>query len=526
MTPVAGKSVSGVPREPCAEGHTGPERRQALLLRDILEEIGSCRTEGPVDIEVRGIAYDSRRIAPGDLFVAVRGEQLDGVRFAEAALRRGAAAVVSAEARPPEHEGATWVQVGDERLAMARAAAALHRHPDREIVLAGITGTNGKTTTAYLLESILAADGRRPGVVGTVNRRWPGHTEAASRTTPEAPDLYRMLRQMADAGCEAAVLEVSSHALALQRVAGMRFRVAVFTNLSQDHLDFHGDMESYFGTKAVLFESLNAEDTAVINADDPRARSLRSRTRARVVTYGSAGDCDVRPLSWSSDVSGTSARLATPAGEISLASSLPGRPNLDNVMAAVAAGLALGADAAAIRAGIDGTTGVPGRFERVLGGQPFEVIVDYAHTDDALRNLLATVRSLEPARVITVFGCGGDRDRDKRPLMGEAAASGSDVVILTSDNPRGEVPDEIAAGAEEGIRRAVRGGRSVDFEMELDRHRAIARALSIARPGDAVVIAGKGHEREQIIGDDVLPFDDREVCREILAARAGRRDRG
>jgi UDP-N-acetylmuramoyl-L-alanyl-D-glutamate--2,6-diaminopimelate ligase len=493
-----------------------------LRLREVLAEVGACDADGPLDAEVAGIACDSRRVGPGDLFVAVRGARQDGNRFAADAVARGAVAVVSAAPRPAAVAAAAWVRVHDERRAMARAAAAIHRHPDREIPLVGITGTNGKTTTAYLIESILHGAGRRPGVIGTVEHRWPGHAEPASRTTPEAPDLQRMLRRMIEAGCGAAVLEVSSHALDLRRVDGMRFRVAVFTNLTRDHLDHHRDMDAYFAAKAKLFESLRPSDTAVLNAGDPRAAALRARTAARVVTYGHGDDCDVRPLACRTSFSGTTARLRTPAGELAIESSLPGRPNLENVMAAAAAALALGVGPEAIGAGVAGVAGVPGRFERLRAGQPYEVIVDYAHTDDALRNLLGAVRALGPERVITVFGCGGDRDREKRPLMGEAAASGSDAVILTSDNPRGEDPAAIAAAAEAGVRRVIAAGRRIDFEVVLDRRRAIARALDLARPGDAVVIAGKGHEREQILAGRTLPFDDREVCRALLRERAGR----
>jgi UDP-N-acetylmuramoyl-L-alanyl-D-glutamate--2,6-diaminopimelate ligase len=455
------------------------------------------------------------------VFVAVRGEQLDGNRFAREAIRRGATAVVSASRRPEGLTGATWIQVPDERRAMARMAAELHRHPDREIPVVGITGTNGKTTTAYLLESILAQAGGRPGIVGTVSYRWPGHEEAAGRTTPESADLYHLMRRMVDAGGTEAILEVSSHALSLSRVEGMEFRVAVFTNLSQDHLDFHRDMDSYFAAKATLFTSLPPEATAVINADDPRAATLRERTPARTLSFGMAEDCDVRLLESHSDFTGSTGRLRTPKGEIRIASALPGRPNLWNVMAAAATALALGTEPEAITAGVERLPGVPGRFERMLDDGPFEVIVDFAHTDDALRNLLATIRSLSPARVITLFGCGGDRDRGKRPRMGEAAVEGSDVVVLTSDNPRSEDPDAIADDAEVGVRRALAATkRTVEFHRNIDRRAAIEFAITLARPGDAVVIAGKGHENTQTIGSRTSRFDDREICRAVLARRS------
>ena len=328
-----------------------------------------------------------------------------------------------------------------------------------------------------------------------------------------------MLRAMADDGCGTAILEVSSHALALDRVTEIAFHVGVFTNLSRDHLDYHGDMDSYFAAKARLFEGLPADSWAVVNADDPRAADLAARTRAQVRTYGAADRADVRLVSSQCDFDGSTALLRTARGEIELRIALPGRPNVWNLLAAVAAAETLDVDPEDILSGVQGLTGVPGRFERVQAGQPFEVIVDYAHTDDALRNILESVRQLRPSRLITVFGCGGDRDRAKRPLMGEAAASASDVAILTSDNPRGEDPETIADDAEIGVRRAA---GPLEFHRCLDRREAIRLALSLARPGDAVVIAGKGHERTQIIGSRSRPFDDRDVCRQVLAERSGR----
>ncbi len=489
-----------------------------MLLSRIVEEI-----DGPAvhpDAEVSGVAYDSRDVRPGDLFVAVRGGRVDGNRFAAEALRRGAVAVVSGAEAPAGWAGAPWIRVADERSAMGRAAAAVHGHPDLEIPVIGITGTNGKTTTAYVLESILTAAGMRPGVVGTVSYRWPGHESQAERTTPESADLFRLLRGMTDAGCRGAILEVSSHALAMRRVEAVAFAVGAFTNLSRDHLDYHGDMETYFEAKAKLFDSLPAGATAVINADDPHAGALGARTRARVSTYGGGAGSDVRLLRSEGAFGGSTALLATPAGEIRIESALPGRPNLWNVMAATAIALALEVDPEAIARGVRNLPGVPGRFERIPTGRGFEVIVDFAHSDDALRNLLAAVRSLSPTRVITVFGCGGERDRGKRPRMGEAAASGSDVVILTSDNPRGEDPEAILDDAEVGVRRTMEtGGRKIEFHREVDRREAIALALSLARPGDGVVIAGKGHETTQDVGNRSLPFDDRDVCRDLLGER-------
>jgi UDP-N-acetylmuramoyl-L-alanyl-D-glutamate--2,6-diaminopimelate ligase len=353
--------------------------------------------------------------------------------------------------------------------------------------------------------------------------RWPGHQEHAPRTTPESVDLYRFLRSMVEADCGHAVLEASSHALALHRVEGVRFQVGVFTNLTQDHLDFHRDMESYFAAKAALFRSLSADATAVLNADDARSDELRRLTAASVLTYGSAPSAGVRLLEAVYENSGTRARMATPSGELELHCHLPGPRNMENVMAAAAAALSLGVDLEAIATGVAALQTVPGRWERIDCGQPFEVVVDFAHTDDALRKLLAAVRALQPARIITVFGCGGDRDRGKRPLMGEAAATGSDVVILSSDNPRGEDPQAIADDTQAGIDAA---GRDIEMHQIPDRGEAIRFAIGLAQPGDTVVIAGKGHENVQVIGDRSSSFDDREHCRSSLEQRFGGGDRG
>ena len=449
-------------------------QEECLQLSEILADLDGPQVDGPTDVPVLGITADSRAVRPGYLFLAIRGTQVDGNRFAPEAVASGAGAVLSALDRVAGTSAATWVRVGDDRQVMARVAAAYYGHPSRRLRMVGITGTNGKTTTAALIESILEAAGRTTGLLGTLTYRWPGATHEAARTTPDSVDLHRLLSEMVAAGCTDAVLEVSSHALSLHRVDGLAWEVGVFTNLSRDHLDFHRDMDSYWNTKASLFESMSAESVAVLNLDDPRVAAVRGRTSARVLGFGSSPDADVRPLESSFDFSGCRARLATPAGELQVTSQLPGRHNLQNLIAAVTAGLALEVEPAVITAAIESLQGVPGRFERILCGQPFEVLVDYAHTDDALRNLLRSVRDLSPSRILTVFGCGGERDVDKRPLMGEAAAELSDVVILTSDNPRGEDPEIIADGAEEGIRRAA-AGRNLAV--------LLARAVAEVRPG-------------------------------------------
>jgi len=472
---------------------------------------------------VTGISHDSRRVGPGEVFVALRGRRADAGQFARQALDRGALLVVS------DHEAldidpARWVQVRDGRVALAWLAAAFYRHPSRELRVVGITGTNGKTTTAYLVASIFEAASVRCGVIGTVGYRIGAEMRAAEHTTPEAPDLQRLLREMIDRGCGACAMEVSSHALALKRVDGLEFAAGVFTNLTRDHLDFHGDMESYFQAKRRLFEMLPSGAPALVNMDDPRAPALLQAC-GRPVTYGVQRAADITPGPLSFTLEGLRFDVRTPRGSLRIQSSLVGRPNVYNILAAVSVATALGLSFDAIERGIAALTGVPGRFEVVSSARDeVTVVVDYAHTDDALRNLLETARPLARGRLITVFGCGGDRDRTKRPLMGAVASRLSDVIILTSDNPRDEDPgriiDEIARGITPDTRRA---GAEEPLAIP-DRREAIGRAIALARPGDLVLIAGKGHETSQMIGDQVLPFDDAAVAREALAR--GRRNSG
>ncbi len=386
----------------------------------------------------------------------------------------------------------------------------------------GITGTNGKTTTAYLLASIFEAAGIRCGILGTVAYRLgPGKADErdAARTTPEAPDLQALLREMVDRGCGACAMEVSSHALALQRVAGMRFAAAIFTNLTRDHLDFHADMDDYFRAKRRLFEMLSPDAPALINADDPRAAAL-VEAGGRPVTYGLQRPADITtgPLSFS--LAGLTFDVRTPRGTVSVRSALVGRPNVYNILAAVATATALDIPFDAIERGVAALPGVPGRFQLVSGpGDEVTVVVDYAHTDDALRNLLETARPLATGRLITVFGCGGDRDRTKRPLMGAVAGRLSDLIVITSDNPRSEDPARIIEEVQRGITSDTRRDSAQSVLTIVDRRAAIAKAIEQARPGDLVLIAGKGHEKYQVIGDRTLPFDDVEVAREALARR-------
>jgi UDP-N-acetylmuramoyl-L-alanyl-D-glutamate--2,6-diaminopimelate ligase len=480
--------------------------------------------------KVSGIEFDSRRVGAGSLFVAVRGQRLDGAAFAAQAEARGAGAII-AEGPPPEPPPATpWLVTPDARLALAAAAATFHRHPSEDLLVVGITGTNGKTTTSYLLADILEKAGLRCGRIGTVSYRIGSIERDAPRTTPEAPDVQRLLREMVDEHCAACAMEVSSHALVLQRVAFTRFSGAVFTNLTRDHLDFHHGMEDYFLAKRRLFEMLPPDAPAVVNVDDPYGARLASEF-PRALTYAVDGPADVVPVRMSLTLDGLDCDVQTPRGPLPLRSPLLGRPNAYNLLAAVSVAVALDVPPAAIVEAAATLPQVPGRLQRVSGpDEDITVIVDYAHTDDALKNLLETARPLSRGRVITVFGCGGDRDRTKRPLMGAVAGRLSDVVVLTSDNPRSEDPDAIIEEIKKGLvppeRPLIRNGqpvapvRATPWTAMVDRRAAIAAAIGAARPGDLVVIAGKGHEKYQEIGGRTVPFDDVDVARDALEARS------
>ena len=487
---------------------------------------------GGLDAICTGITHDSRSVGAGTLFVALKGLKADGVGFAAQAVAAGAAGVV-AERQPGgsrlrhgsgEAGGdVPWIVVSDARLALALLAAEFHGHPSREMPVVGITGTNGKTTTAYLVSAIFEAAGMRPGLMGTVVYRIGTREFAATRTTPEAPDVQRFLRQMVDAGSRACVMEVSSHALALRRVDGIRFAAAVFTNLTRDHLDFHGDMESYFTAKRRLFDMLPAGAPALINADDPRAAALIEMP-GTPVTYGIARPADVRPGPLSFTIDGLAFDVTTPRGTVRVRSKLVGRPNVYNILAAVGTTAALGVPLEAIEQGLLQLPGVPGRFELAsrLGEDDIVVVIDYAHTDDALRNLLETARPLASRGLITVFGAGGDRDRTKRPLMGMVAARLSDLVVITSDNPRSEDPARIIEEVKRGAAPETRQ-RNAEVVAIADRRDAIQHAIDRAGAGDMVLIVGKGHEKYQEINGHVHPFDDVAVAREALAARRVRR---
>jgi UDP-N-acetylmuramoyl-L-alanyl-D-glutamate--2,6-diaminopimelate ligase len=470
-----------------------------------------------LDAECSGVTHDSRQAQRGFVFVALRGWKSDGTDFAPRAIEAGAVAVV-AEAGAPTPVDVPWIVVKDARVALAVLAAEFFGHPSRDMRVVGITGTNGKTTTSYLVSAIFEAAGVRCGLMGTVTYRIGDQEFAATRTTPEAPDVQAMMRRMVAAGCGACVMEVSSHALALHRVDGIQFAAGVFTNLTRDHLDFHGDMESYFVAKRRLFEMLPADAPGVANLDDPRGQAMADAAK-RPVTYAITRPADVTPGPLSFSLQGLSFDVRTPHGVVRANAKLVGKPNVYNILAAVATTRALGVPAAAIEHGLQQLPGVPGRFEVASSTTDnITVIVDYAHTDDALRNLLETARPLAERRLITVFGAGGDRDRTKRPLMGMVAARLSDVVVITSDNPRSEDPariiEEVNRGAEPEMRQS-----GAEVVSVVDRREAIAQAVEHAAPGDVVLIAGKGHEKYQEIGGRVLPFDDVAVAREALEAR-------
>lgn len=483
-----------------------------MKLGELLRGVPTLETGADPAVEINSLAYDSRRVKPGTLFFAIQGEKADGHDFVPQALEAGAAAIVSERPSPPELS-LRWVQVARLRPALSGAAREFFGRPDSRLLLVGITGTNGKTTTAFLMESILRAAGMQPGLFGTIEYRLGGRTVSAVNTTPESLDLLSYFAELVKAGGQAAVLEASSHALAQERLWGFRFSAAVFTNLTRDHLDFHKDFDNYFAAKRRLFEGLGTPppELAVINADDPWGVKLLDMPNPKRITFGMTSAADVRPTQFTQNHAGLHATLATPAGRVEIESPLAGRANLANILAATATAIGLEVPVGKIQEGIALLAAVPGRFERIDEGQPFVVIVDYAHTDDALRNVLKTARELTWERLIVLFGCGGDRDRTKRPLMGEAAGSLADIVVLTSDNPRREDPILILNDALVGLQKT-----GTPYTAEVDREAAIRKSLETAREGDVVVLAGKGHETYQILKDRTVPFDDREVARRLL----------
>ncbi len=487
-----------------------------MTVAELVEGMGHGRVVGDGRVTISGIQHDSRQVEKGDMFCAIPGFHTDGHFYCQEALSRGAAALLveREDSVPP---GATAIVVDNARLALAKAADVFYGHPSGRLWMVGVTGTNGKTTTTHLVRAVLEGSDIPCGLTGTLHTLIGPETFKVVRTTPEAPDLQRILRHMADRGMQAAVMEVSSHALALSRVDHVDYDVAVFTNLTQDHLDFHKDLESYFRAKALLFERLGnglekGPRAAIINGDDPHAERLKEMTRVPVFTYGLGEGLDLRATQLQITSRGVQFLAHFPSGVTQpVAFGMPGRFNVLNALAAMAVGWVYGLRPEVMAEALGRYKGVPGRFERIDEGQPYSVIVDYAHTPDGLENALTTAREFAIGKIGVVFGAGGDRDRGKRPLMGEVAGRLADWAVLTADNPRSEDPLDIIHQIEEGMKRV--NGR---WQVELDRERAIKLALTQAQPGDVVLIVGKGHETYQIYRDATIHFDDREVARQVL----------
>jgi UDP-N-acetylmuramoyl-L-alanyl-D-glutamate--2,6-diaminopimelate ligase len=477
----------------------------------------------PADLferEVSGLEYDSRKISPGNLFFAFSGTRADGRQFAAQAMERGAMAVIS-ELEPPVGFDGPWIRTAHGRRALALACRNFFGPAERDLKLSGVTGTNGKTTVTYLVDAVARAAGMVTGVFGTIGNRIAGELLPAVNTTPESLDLYRLFQLLREKGASHVAMEVSSHGLELGRVYGLAFHTAIFTNLTRDHLDFHQTMEAYFEAKQKLFAANGAAAPrwAVLNLDDPYGPQVKTGPETSVLTYGLRSGAGVRATGIRMGLDGLSFTLCHAGRTCTMRSPLVGEVNTYNVLAACATGITYGIELPRIAEGIASCHAVPGRFERINEGQPFWVVVDYAHTDDALRNAIRVARTLKPKRVITLFGCGGDRDRTKRPLMGMAAGELSDFVVLTSDNPRSEDPASIMNDALVGLRRF-----DTPHAIEIDRQTGIRAALAQAQPGDLVLLAGKGHETYQILKDRTIDFDDREVARRILHELGFRRD--
>jgi UDP-N-acetylmuramoyl-L-alanyl-D-glutamate--2,6-diaminopimelate ligase len=485
-----------------------------MKLRDLLVALPEYAQKGQRDVDVSGIELDSRRVGGGELFVCLEGLASNGHDFAATAVNQGAAALLVRRFLP-ELAATPQIVVADPREAMARVAAAFFSYPSRSLEIVGVTGTNGKTTVTHFVQAVAEAAGRRAEVLGTLGGKIGAGYQATGFTTPEAPALQRYLREAVDRGTQWLAMEVSSHALVQKRVFGTEFSAVVFTNLTRDHLDFHGTMEAYFEAKARLFSpegrGSSRETVAVLNLEDPAGQTLAGTVEGKKATYGFGRGTDYRAHELRATPESTTYALSTPRGRASVHLALPGRFNVLNALAAQAAGMERGLSLEAVVDGAEALRRVPGRMERVPGSQPYSVIVDYAHTPDALEHALRAARSFTGGKLTVVFGCGGERDRGKRPEMGRVAAREADRIVVTSDNPRSEDPESIL----DAIMAGVEGG-AVPYLREVDRARAIRLALEHARPGDTVLIAGKGHERYQIIGQATLPFDDRAVAAQVL----------
>ncbi len=483
-----------------------------MTVADIICSVDYKTFKGDMNAVVSEICLDSRKATKNSLFVAVKGELFDGNDYIADALSSGATGVISEQECPVDFEGFFWIVVENDRIALAQASVAFYKNPSAEICLTGITGTNGKTTSAHFLESIYRCGGYESGNFGTLSYSTGAKSLRAERTTPESPQINEMLRKMADKGLNFCVMEVSSHGAALHRIKGLVFKTAIFTNLTRDHLDFHKNMDDYFHAKSILFKQLASEATAVINCDDKWSSRFAKCTNAKVITYGTDSCADVRIVEPELSIDGSRFHLHSPWGEIKIKLAMIGYPNIYNATAAATAALSQGLKIDTVVAGLKLLKNVPGRFERIDNDRKIAIIVDFAHTDDALEELLKTVSLLTKGKVITVFGCGGNRDKGKRKLMGISAGKNSDVVVISSDNPRSENPEKIIDDIEVGI---IESGLKNYFRIT-DREKAIRKALQIAEKGDSLVIAGKGHETYQLIENRKIPFDDREVVRNLL----------
>lgn len=485
--------------------------KMSVLLKDVIDQ-GIPPEFG--DREIVGVCLDSRKAEPGCLFLALPGPRTHGAKFIDEAISRGAQVVIvdrSAEVPLPRGEDVLFVRVDDPQAIVPQLLDRFYHEPTKKIHAVGVTGTNGKTTITYLLEAVFNAAHQKSGVIGTIEHRYAGKKISAKNTTPGIGDNYQLLGEMTAAGASYCFMEVSSHALDQGRVNGIPFKAGIFTNLTGDHLDYHKNMEEYFLAKARLFSSLNPESAAIINIDDSYGPRLKTMTKARVITYGIDQSAMVRAYDVRLSFKGSEFMVASPTGSFSIRTALVGRHNVYNILSVVSFGLFVGLPIPTIQQGVSSLKGVPGRLEPIDVGQNFSVFVDYAHTEDALKNVLASLRNVNPARIIVVFGCGGDRDQTKRPKMGRVASELADDLILTNDNPRSEEPEQI-------IRQILVGITHSRHQVILDRRQAIEKALSMAKPGDIVLVAGKGHEDYQIFKDKTVDFPERDIVRELLRA--------
>ncbi len=492
-----------------------------ISLKELLTNIEIKESNYDGDLEIKGIAYDSRQIQPGYLFVCIEGYKTDGHKYINEAIKSGAVAIVG-QRKVEAMQQASWIVVENSRRTLALTGAEFFGHPSDYLTMIGVTGTNGKTTITHLIESILKANGAKVGLIGTINNKIGDQVLPVKNTTPESLDLQKLLREMVTSKCTHVVMEVSSHALDLERVAGVEYDVAVFTNITQDHLDFHETMENYLQAKAKLFSSLGlgarkkAEKFAIINLDDPKGKEVVRVSKGTTITYSIKEESQTKARNIDIGLRGVRFAADTSQGEINLDLNMTGMFSVYNALAAVAVGLSQNIDANLIKKALEAIKGVAGRFETVDYGQDFAVIVDYAHTPDSLENVLKTAKEVTKGKLITVFGCGGDRDKTKRPIMGEVAAKLSDYSVITSDNPRSEEPAEIIDQIEVGVKTIIGEDK---YTKIIDRRKGIEYAIKAAEKGDIVLIAGKGHETYQIVGDQILDFDDKKVAEEALKQR-------